>query len=92
MVEQDIDKQRAAMELAVRYADNPHNTADFIKFYESMDPKVYEDMSTITEFSDEQEHLAKAVYEPRESGALEMPKDCAIFDVACGTGMLGRLL
>lgn len=80
------------MELANKYADNPHNTPDFIKFYNQLDPKVYEDMSTITEFSDEQEHLARSVYEPKDSGALEMPKDAAIFDVACGTGMLGRIL
>ena len=92
MVEQDIERQRAAMDLAGKYADNPHNTADFIKFYESIDPKVYEDMSRITEFSDEQEHLAKSVYESKEAGALETPKDAAIFDVACGTGMLGKLL
>lgn len=75
------------MDLAVKYADNPHVTDEFIKFYNTMDPKVYEDMSTITEFSYEQEHLAKSVYE-----GLQSAKDAAIFDVACGTGMLGRLL
>ena len=57
-----------------------------------MDPKIYEDMSKITEFSDEQEAIAKAVYQTKAEGGLEMPKDCAILDVACGTGMFGRLL
>lgn len=57
-----------------------------------MDPKVYEDMSKITEFSDEQEAIAKAVYLPKEEGGLDAPKDSAILDVACGTGMFGRLL
>lgn len=57
-----------------------------------MDPKVYEDMSRITEFSDEQEKIAQAVYQSVEEGGLATPKDALIFDVACGTGMFGRLL
>ena len=49
-------------------------------------------MSKITEFSDEQEAIARAVYEPKSAEGLEMPKDSAILDVACGTGMFARLL
>ena len=90
--ENEIERQRAALNLAVQYADNPHVTEEFIKFYDRIDPKVYEDMSSITEFSHEQAHLAKAVYESKSEGGLETPKDAAIFDVACGTGMFGRLL
>jgi hypothetical protein len=29
----DVERQRKALNLAVQYADNPHNTADFVKFY-----------------------------------------------------------
>ena len=57
-----------------------------------MDPKVYEDMSRITEFSDEQEAIAKVIYQSKAEEGLELSKDVAILDVACGTGMFGRLL
>ena len=57
-----------------------------------MDPKVYEDMSTITEFSEEQAVIAKAVYQSKQEGGMHIPKDANILDVACGTGMFGRLL
>ncbi len=80
------------MNLATQYADTVHETEKFVEFYQSLDPKVYEDMSVITEFSDEQAAIARVVYQTREEGGLEVPKDAAIFDVACGTGMLGRLL
>jgi SAM-dependent methyltransferase len=52
MVE-EIDRQRKALDLAVQYAENKHETASFINFYQNLDPHVYEDMSKITEFSDE---------------------------------------
>jgi hypothetical protein len=52
MVE-EIERQRKALDLAVQYAENPQETAAFINFYDNLDPKVYEDMSKITEFSDE---------------------------------------
>ena len=32
------------------------------------------------------------MYQSVAEGGLEIPKDATIFDVACGTGMLGRLL
>ena len=80
------------MDLAAKYAATTHETAEFVKFYETMDPKVYEDMSSITEFSDEQEVIAKAVYQTNDEGGLNAPRDCALLDVACGTGMFGRLL
>ena len=91
MVE-EIERQRAALDLAVKYAENKHETQAFVEFYDKMDPKVYEDMSRITEFSDEQEAIAKAIYQTKEEHGLELPKDVAILDVACGTGMFGRLL
>jgi ubiquinone/menaquinone biosynthesis C-methylase UbiE len=91
MVE-ETERQRAALNLAVQYAENKHETAAFINFYENLDPKVYEDMSKITEFSDEQEAIAKAIYQTKAEGGLELPKDVTILDVACGTGMFGRLL
>jgi ubiquinone/menaquinone biosynthesis C-methylase UbiE len=80
------------LDLAAKYAATTHETAEFVKFYETMDPKVYEDMSSITEFSDEQAVIAKAVYQSAEEGGLNAPRDSAILDVACGTGMFGRLL
>ena len=90
--QEEIARQKAALDLAVQYANNTHETKSFIEFYNKMDPKVYEDMSQITEFSDEQEALAKAVYMSQEEGGLATPKDAAILDVACGTGMFARLL
>ena len=84
--------QKKALDLAVQYAGTTHVTEEFVKFYNTMDPKVYEDMSRITEFSDEQEVIAKAVYQSKEEGGLATATDAPIFDVACGTGMFGRLL
>ena len=89
---EEIERQKAALDLAAKYAATTHETSEFVKFYETMDPKVYEDMSSITEFSDEQEVIAKAVYQSAEEGGLNTPRDAAILDVACGTGMFGRLL
>ena len=56
------ERQRAALDLATKYANTVHETSDFIDFYNSVDPKVYEDMCKVIEFSDEQEHMAKAIY------------------------------
>ncbi len=61
MVE-SAERQRAALDLATKYANTSHETTDFINFYNSADPKLYEDMCKVIEFSDEQEALAKVVY------------------------------
>ena len=80
------------MALASQYADTVHETPEFIKFYNSIDPKVYDDMVAVIEFTDEQQALAKLVYEPTEKEGLAVPIDSAVLDVACGTGAIGRIL
>jgi hypothetical protein len=57
-----IESQRRAMKAADLYANTVHETEDFIKYYNSIDPKDYDAMVTVIEFSDEQEKMAKVVY------------------------------
>jgi len=62
LTEEELQHQRETMLLATNYANLTHETEQFVQFYNSMDPKAYEDCMTIVEFSDEQEAMAKVVY------------------------------
>ena len=80
------------MECATKYANTAHETPDFINFYNSTDPKLYEDMCMVIEFSDEQLAMKEIVKKGNEDGGISCPHDAAILDVGCGTGMFGKLL
>ena len=60
-------------------------------YYDKMDPKVYDEMLRVINFT-EPTHIAEKVYKPLEEEGLAVPRDAAIYDMGCGTGLIGELL
>lgn len=79
--------RRRAMELAETFKSLPPST-DMGKFYDNMDPEVYNDMLDLINFTEKNE-IVKQVF--HEDG-LGLSRDAKILDAGCGTGKIAEML
>ena len=77
--------------LAEKFKDMPHETVAMSEFYNQMDPADYEAMLIAINYT-ELGQIADIIHKPQADGGLSLPLDIKIYDVGCGTGMLGKLL
>mmetsp|Transcript_15076 Transcript_15076/g.10557 ORF Transcript_15076/g.10557 Transcript_15076/m.10557 type:complete len:115 (-) Transcript_15076:338-682(-) len=61
------------------------------KYYDSIEPEVYEEMMKIIG-CDDFAHVARMVYESQAQGGLEVPKTANIIEFGCGTGSIGKIM
>jgi 2-polyprenyl-3-methyl-5-hydroxy-6-metoxy-1,4-benzoquinol methylase len=87
---EENDLFRPAFELANQIARTAGDPVATNKVYEECDPKAYDFYCKLVNYSDEQEVVGKAIYS-NENG-LNVPKDAAIHDAGCGTGLIGKIL
>ena len=78
-----------------KFAKEPVNKDNVSSYYGSIDVKVYDEFVASIDFQDPV-HLTQIISEAESQelqyGLLNLPKDAAIFDMAHGTGSMGRLL
>ena len=59
--------------------------------YDKMDPEEYEAMLKAINFT-EPDFICKCIYNSQEKGGLALSKDSCIYDMGCGTGIIGVAL
>ena len=79
------DLKKRAEELAQVFKNMPPGE-EMGKFYDSMDPEVYNEMLNVVNFT-EKDVIVKQVYE-----TLKLPRDSWILDAGCGTGVIADML
>ena len=78
-------------QLAETFKGMPHETVAMSQFYNQMDTADYEAMLVAINYT-ELGQIADIITRPESEGGLGIPLDAKIYDVGCGSGMIGKLL